>query len=169
MVDTIKCQSELDLTDAFYEKLLLGAIDNRLDHTKIEAHHSSKDDGDNVPALPHRSKTEVIGKGKARQWSDDETVVASPIRGNPLPANRSATIQTLHESPTDYAGPLPTFENRPMNITTSRDASSPSAGSGPLPRHTTFQNDIQEAEEPEPRAVQPSTTSGSHRPHWWNR
>lgn len=32
MVDTVKCQTEADLTEPFYKKLLLGAIDKTLDH-----------------------------------------------------------------------------------------------------------------------------------------
>lgn len=32
MVDTIKCQTEADLTEPFFKKLLLGAIDKTLDH-----------------------------------------------------------------------------------------------------------------------------------------
>lgn len=32
MIDTVQCQTEADLTEPFYKKLLLGAIDKTLDH-----------------------------------------------------------------------------------------------------------------------------------------
>ena len=76
MVDTIKCQTKRDLTPAFFEKLLLGAIDKRLDNAEMEAHHRVKDSPDTALTLPHRSKT--AGKGKERQLSEEETIVTSP-------------------------------------------------------------------------------------------
>ena len=167
MVDTIKCESELDLTEEFFEKLLLGAIDKRLDHQKVTAHHPANDSQDLVPTLPHRSKT--VGNGKEPQWLDDETLVASSSRRNSLHANRASTMQTLHGSPIDDARTKPAFEGRPSNVTTSRHASPPSAGFGLPSRHTTFHNTIQEAEEPEPRAAQRSSTITSHGSHWWNK
>ena len=167
MVDTIKCQSELDLTESFYEKLLLGAIDKRWDHQKVAAHDPAKDVQDFIPPLPYRSRT--ILNGKEPQWSDDETFVASSSRGNSLHANRSSTMQTLHESSIDDARPKSTFEGRSSNMTTSRHASPPLAGFGVPPRHTTFHSTIKEADEPEPRAAQRSSTISSHGSHWWNK
>ena len=76
MVDFIKCQTERDLTDAFFEKLLLGAIDKRLDHEEMKAQHPVRDSPNETLTLPHRSQT--AGKGKERQWSEDETIVQSP-------------------------------------------------------------------------------------------
>lgn len=32
MVDTVRCQTEADLTERFFKKLLLGAIDKAVDH-----------------------------------------------------------------------------------------------------------------------------------------
>ena len=167
MVDTIKCQSELDLTEAFFEKLLLGAIDKRLDRQKVAAHSPANDSQDLVPTLPYRSKT--VGNGKEPHWADDETLVASSSRGNSLHANRSSTMQTLHESPIHDARPKSAFEGRPSNMTTSRHASPPAAGFGLPSRHTTFHNTIQEAEESEPKAAQRSSTVSSHGSHWWNK
>lgn len=167
MVDTVQCQSELDLTEAFYEKLLLGAINKKLDHEKIAAHEPAKDGHDFIPALPHRSKT--VLNGKEPQWSDDETLVASSSRGNSLHANRSSTMQTLHESSIEDARPQPAFEGRPSNMNTSRHASPPSVGFGVPPRPTTFHSTIQEAEEPEPRAAQRSSTISSHGSRRWNK
>ncbi len=167
MVDYIKCQSELDLTHTFFEKLLLGAIDKRLDHKKMEAHGPAKDGHDTAFALPNRSRT--IGKEQERQWPDDETLVGSSNRGNSLHANRSSTMQTLYESQIDDGRAKPTYEGKRSSVTTSRHASPPSAGFGPLPRHITFPHTNQEAEEPEPRTAQRSSTFGSQRSHWWNR
>lgn len=165
MVDTIKCQSDLDLTEAFFEKLLLGAIDKRLDHKKIHP-NSAKDDQDTL-ALPHRSKT--TGKGKERQSSDDATLVAYSSRRNSLHANRASTMRTLYESPIDDAPTKPNFGGRPPNMTTPRHASPPSAEYEPPSRHATFHNTTQEEEEPEPRSTQRSSTFGSTSSHWWRR
>lgn len=41
MVDTVKCQTEADLTEPFYKKLLLGAIDKTLDHEESIAASSA--------------------------------------------------------------------------------------------------------------------------------
>lgn len=159
MVDTIKCQSELDLTEKFYEKLLLGAIDKRLDHKKLEAHHPAEDGQDTALALPLRSK--IINKGKDRRWSDNETLVAPTSRGNSLQGHRSSTMQPVYESPIDDARPAAPFERRPSNMTTS--SSPPSAGFGPPSRHATFHNAIQEAEEPDSSAVQRRSTYESQK------
>lgn len=172
MVDRIQCQSELDLTEDFYEKLLLGAIDKRLDHKKLEANDPARDGQDTTFALPDRLK--ATGKAIEQRWSGDETLVASSSRWNSLRTNRSSTMPPLNESPTDDARPTPTFGERPSHAATFRPASSPSAGFGPPPRHTTFHSGIQEAEEPEPRAAQRSSTMGPKRSersksHWWDR
>ena len=79
MVDTIQCQSELDLTDAFLEKLLLGAIDKGLDHKRMDRHTPIRKGQNSLPPLSHRFK--ATGKGKEREGSDDETLVGSFSRG----------------------------------------------------------------------------------------
>ena len=106
MVDFIKCQTERDLTTAFYEKLLLGAIDKRLDHEEMEAHHPVKDGPNTTLTLPHRSQT--AGKGKERQWSEDETIVQSPTAAfeeRPssviAPGQISARIRPASRRPTE--------------------------------------------------------------------
>ena len=159
MIDTIKCQSELDLTEEFYQKLLLGAIDKNFDHEKMEAHNPAEEDPEDAPALPYRSR--MAGKGKERRWSDDETIAVSSNRQSSV--NRSSTMQTLYESPIGDAGPKSAFGERPSNTTTFRHASPPSTGYGQPTRRTTFHHSIQETEEPEPRAGQRSFTFGSHR------
>ena len=131
----------------------------------MEAHHPAEDGQDIALALPLRSKT--IDKGKDRRWSDNETLVASSSRWNSLHGHRSSTMQPVYESPIDDARPAATFEGRPSNMTSSRHSSPPSAGFGPPSRYATFHNGIQEAEEPDPSAVQRASTSGSHKSHWW--
>lgn len=155
MIDTIKCKSELDLTEAFFKKLLLGAIDKSLDHKKMEDHDLAKFSRSNDPTLPHRPI--MIGKGKERQWSDDETLIGSSSRWNSVSGNRAST--TLHKSPTSDARHTSTFGER----------HSPVTGNGPPSRRTTFHDPIQEAEDPEPRLTQRSSTIGSHVSSWWKR
>ena len=163
MVDTIRCQSELDLTEAFFEKLLLGAIDKGFDRKKMIPHDPVKDGQDSLPSLSHRFKT--TGKGKERQWSGDETLVGSSSRGNSTRhPNRSSTMQTLNESPTDDAPPTRIFQESPTNMTSSRYAAPPSVGLGPPNRRVTYDDTIQEAEEPEHRTTKRSSTLGSK---WW--
>ena len=88
-VDTIKCQSEVDLTKNFFEKLLLGAIDKRGDHEKMEAQapkleESSHAQEQPLSTLSHRLLS--IGKGKERRFSDDDdTLVGSSTRWNSFP------------------------------------------------------------------------------------
>ncbi len=161
MVDTIKCESELDLTEDFYEKLLLGAIDKRLDRKKIEAHSSARGGHDTASPLSFRFK--IPGKGKERQWSDDDTLVGPSSRWNSQRTKRTSTMRTLNESPVDDAGHTHAFDERQSNMTNFRHASPPSAGSGPPRRHTTFSDAIPEAEEPGPKTTKRSSTFGSHR------
>ena len=167
MVDTIKCQSELDLTEPFFEKLLLGAIDKRMDRKKIEAHNPVRHDQDTIHAMPYRSK--APGTDKERQWSSDDYPVGSSGRGTSGHPNRHSTMRTLVESPIDARQTAQTFHEGPSNMTSSRHASPPSGEYGRPRRPTTFSSAIQEAEEPEPRAAQRSSTFGSHQSHWWTR
>ena len=160
MVDTIRCQSELDLTEKFYEKLLIGAIDKRLDRTKVEAHSPTKNTPFAALTLPHRSK--IAGKGKEPQRSDDETLVGSSSRWNSVHTKRSSTMQTLYEAQADNSGPLSNFQESESNKNASRRSSPPSAGPGPPFRHGTFPN------EPEHRAAQRTSTFGSQKSHWWS-
>ena len=77
MVDTIKCQSELDLTQDFFQKLLLGAIDKREDNKKIEGQTNKELEHQDHP--PRRSHT-VLSEG-------DTLVESSTTRWNSFPAN----------------------------------------------------------------------------------
>ena len=153
MVDTIKCQSELDLTDDFFEKLLLGAIDTRMDRKKMDVHDPANNSQEFSATLSHRFRAN--DKGKEPQLSDDDTLVGSSSRYNSLYANRSSTMQTLNESPIDDTRPTYNFGN-----TDPRHTSPPLAGFRPPRRHATFDNAIPEGGEPEPRAAQRSSTFG---------
>ena len=163
MVDTIQCQSELDLTEEFFEKLLLGAIDKGLDRKKMDLLDPVKDGQDSLPAISHRFK--VTFKGKERQRSGDETLVGSSSRGNSMRhPNRSSTMRTMNESPTDDAPPTRAFQESPTSMTSSSHVSPPSIGFEPPNRRVTYSDTIQEAEEPEPRVNKRSSTMGSK---WW--
>lgn len=165
MVDTIKCESELDLTEQFFEKLLLGAIDKRMDRKKIETHDPAGYDQDTYHAMPHRSK--APSKGKERQRSGDETLAQSSSRQNSSHADRFSGMQTLVESPIDTAHSRYTYGGRSSNMTRSGQVSPPSAGFASPRRNTTSDDAIPEAQEPELRAVQRSSTSASQHSHWW--
>ena len=53
MVDTITCLSEADLTEKFFEKLLLGAIDKAVDHEVIETPSSAVYPANSDDQQPH--------------------------------------------------------------------------------------------------------------------
>ena len=159
MVDTIKCQSEVDLTEIFFEKLLLGAIDKRWDHEKIETQapkleESSHTQEQRSSTLPHRLLS--MGKGKERQFSDDDTLVGSSTRWNSFPTPANSTLQTLYEAqrtgdPTSQSKKrMPTFEERPSPPRTGR-----------VPRQTTFDHTLTKTEEPD--EVSPSRRKASSR------
>ena len=145
-VDTIKCQSEVDLTKNFFEKLLLGAIDNRWDHKKMETQapkleESSHAQEQPLSALPHRLLS--MGKGIERRLSDDDTLVGSSTRWNSFPTPASSTLQTLYEAqwtddPTSQSKKrMSTFEERP-----------PPPLTGGVPRRTTFNHVLTKTDEP---------------------
>ena len=163
MVDTIKCQSELDLTEGFFEKLLLGAIDKRFDRKEIEAHDPTEYDQETHDPMPHRAK--APGTDRERPWSEAETLVGSSRRGNSFHPNRSSTMRSPIESPVEAAHSAQPFEGNASNMTSSRHASAPL---DPPRRRTTINSTIEETEEPEPRATQRSSTSGTHSSRWWN-
>lgn len=165
MVDTVKCESELDLTEQFFEKLLLGAIDKRLDRKKIETHDPAGYGQDTHHAMPHRSK--APGKGKERQWSGHDSLPESSSRGNSFHTDRFSGMQTLVESPIDTSHSRYTYGGRSSNMTRSGHVSPPSAGFAPPRRKTTSDDAIHEAEEPELRAAQRSSTFASQHSHWW--
>ena len=162
MVDTIQCQSELDLTELFFEKLLLGAIDSRLDRQKIEAHDPAKYGQDAYHEIPHRAKAQGIDR--ERPLSEVETLVGSSRPGNSLHANRSSTMRTPIESPIEEAQSAQPFGRNPSNMTSFGHASPPL---GSPRRRTTINSTIEETEEPEPRTPQRSSTSGTHSSRWW--
>lgn len=165
MVDRIQCKSELDLTESFFEKLLLGAINKRFDHEKMEPHDPAKYGQDTYHAIPHRSK--APSKGKERQRSGNETLAESSSRDNSLHTDRFSRTQTMVNSPIDTAHSRYTYGGRPSNMTSSGHVSPPSAGFAPPRRNATSDDAIQEAQEPELRAAQRSSTFASQHSRWW--
>ena len=163
MVDTIRCQSELDLTKNFFEKLLLGAIDGRWDREEIDVHDPAEHGQDAYHGIPHRPKASSTDRTE-RPWSEAETLVGSSRRGNSFQPNRSSTMPTRVESPVETAQSAPSFEGNPSNMTSFRHASPPS---NPLRRSTNTNSTIEEAQEPESRTPQRSSTSDTHSSRWW--
>ena len=161
MVDTVPCQSELDLTEQFFEKLLLGAIDKSLDRKQMEANVPANHSPHTAPAMSHRPKMNC--NGKERQYSDDDTLVGSSTRWNSLHGNRVSTMRTLNESPIDEVSPSPTYGQKYFDAASSRRASPPSATLAPPRRHATFDDVVRETEEPEPKPAKRSFTLGSHK------
>ena len=162
MVDTIQCQSELDLTEGFFEKLLLGAINTRLDRKEIETHDPAKYGQDTYHKIPHRAK--APGTDRERPWSEAETLVGSSRPGNSFHPIRSSTMRTPIESPVEAAQSAQPFEQNPSNMTSFGHASPPLDAP---PRRTTINSAIEEAEDQEPRAPKRSSTSGTHSSRWW--
>ena len=162
MVDRIQCQSELDLTELFYKKLLLGAIDKTLDRKELEAHDPTKYDQEAHDPIPHRAK--APSTGRESQWSGDTTAVGSSSRGNSFYTNRSSTMRTPIESPVELTQSAQTFGRNPSNMTSFRHASPPL---DPPRRRTTTNSAIEETAESEPRAPPRSSTSGTHSSRWW--
>ena len=174
MVDTIKCQSEVDLTKNFFEKLLLGAINKRWDHEKIETQapkleessHTSHTQEQPSSALPHRLLS--MGKGKERQFSDDDTLVGSSTRWNSFPTPANSTLQTLYEAQrtddpiSQSKKAMSTFEEMPSENTQTSQPSPPLTGR--VPRRTTFDHTLTKTEEPD--EVSPPRRQASSR---WKR
>lgn len=163
MVDTIQCQSELDLTEEFFEKLLLGAIDARLDRKEMDVHDPAEHGQDPYHEIPHRPKPPSTDRTE-RPWSEAETLVGSSRRANSFQPNRSSTMRTPVESPVENAQSARPFERNPSNMTSFRHASPPV---DPPHRRTTINSSIEETEESEPRTPQRSSTSGTHSSRWW--
>ena len=163
MVDTIKCQSERDLTEDFFEKLLLGAIDRRLDRKEIDAYDPAEHGQDAYHEISHRPKASGTNRTE-RPWSEAETLVGSSRRGNSFQPSRSSTMPTPIESPVETAQSAHPFGRNPSNMTSYRHTSPPL---DPPHRRTTINSSIEETEEPEPRPPQRSSTSGTHSSRWW--
>ena len=132
MVDTVRCESELDLTDDFFRKLLLGAIDRLIDEEdqKQQQHPSSPVQPDiinNIPpnpyvaaqynTLPVRSasgRTNI-----SRTFSESDTV--PPSRGYSFPVD--SPLEPLQEVPSrdDAAAggrPVPMLRSRQGTLRT---------------------------------------------------
>ncbi|KAL9044597.1 MAG: hypothetical protein Q9214_002280 [Letrouitia sp. 1 TL-2023] len=111
MVDTIKCVSELDLTPEWYEKLLLGGIDKRLDHEHVgsEASNSKSPPKNGASnristgsswSLPSRTKS--TNQSLQSSMTGDETLVGSTaghVSSMPnISSQGSSRLQTLREA-----------------------------------------------------------------------
>ena len=160
MVDTIKCFSERDLTERFYAKLLLGAIDRRQDHEEVESSRSGSHTehirgGGSRPTTTHRADTDVgrrTSKGKERNSSQDIGEGSSQQSRNSDP--HPSTLQSLREAQTSHntspsrrhASPSSTssdsdeytISTSPDPINHRRTQDSPPIRQHPAPRHVSF-------------------------------
>lgn len=107
MVDTIKCQTEADLTEPFFKKLLLGAIDKTLDHEEPIAAPISYNNYTYHPGQPTRRAT-AIGD---RQQQSDKNPTGKSWNIDQKPAESSN-----HSS---NSSPLAATSNDPYNNTSS--------------------------------------------------
>lgn len=131
MVDTIRCETDLDLTEDFFRKLLLGAIDKKEDNRKIEEHPPANPQSPSNAqhtTLPDRSAS--IRTTNSRAWSETDNV-ASPTRQFSFPVvDRS--LSTLQEVPTaeSFGGQPPVLQKRQSTFK-SRPSQSPEETSPP--------------------------------------
>lgn len=96
MVDTIKCQTEADLTEPFFKKLLLGAIDKSLDHEETVAAPNSS--YNNYTHYPGQSSHMATGS-EDRQQQDEGNPRADTWGVNQRSAESSHQSGQLHSAP----------------------------------------------------------------------
>ncbi|MCJ1469868.1 hypothetical protein MMC07_008512 [Pseudocyphellaria aurata] len=75
MVDTIRCNSEAHLTELFFSKLLLGAIDKAIDHQELS-----------------------VTSSEGHPWSAEEPRGERSYRGNYHSDPQTPTLQSFHEA-----------------------------------------------------------------------
>lgn len=117
MVDTVKCQTEADLTEPFFRKLLLGAIDKIVDHQEPIAAPSTYK---NYTPHPNRlTRRATAGEDRQQQnnrsstgnyWDIDQRPAESSYHHTSDP--NTATLNhphnyhnSPHQSPRFFGGP----------------------------------------------------------------
>ena len=113
MIDTLSCQSENELTEKFFEKLLIGAIDKRVDYDEIEGSWDSAAEANGQGQRPHPPSLEHLQRSMVNDdtasWPTDEkrdTYCYEHQYSQPAPSQ----IQTMHQSRTSAA---PSLAQRP--------------------------------------------------------
>lgn len=84
MVDTIHCSSEADLTEAFFYKLLLGAIDKVADHNEISSYSRDRSERERQGRVQEERPAERAYQ--AQTHSDPQVTTL-----NSLPAMQTST------------------------------------------------------------------------------
>lgn len=98
MVDTVKCQTDADLTEPFFRKLLLGAIDKFVDHQEPIAASTYN----NYTPHPNRLTRRATAGGDRQQQSsgrnldDDQRPAESSYHHTSDPD--TATLKDLHNN-----------------------------------------------------------------------
>lgn len=136
MVDTIKCQTEADLTELFFKKLLLGAIDKSLDHEETTASPSSSyNNYTHHPSQPTRTAT----ANEDRQHQDEGNSTAETWDMDPRPAQGFHQVVQPHSTPRtatpnhSYSTPNP--PHQPPRYFTEPNMRQTSEQQQPFPEH----------------------------------
>lgn len=96
MINTLSCQAEDDLTEKFFEKLLIGAIDKNVDYDEIPAarNHKSDTHGQHRFSMPYRPKDAI--KDNANPCPSDEEYNANHY-GHRHSKPEASQMKTLRE------------------------------------------------------------------------
>ena len=140
MVDTITCLSEADLTEKFFEKLLLGAIDKAVDHEVITPPSSAGLQCNGSEQMPHYSQPSQIATyadtkylqqvSAAGQYASPNLVERHSDPQIPMCQTQAAPSSTsIPQATPRYSPHLDRFQPQPE---------------APLPRHSTFPHESTE-------------------------
>lgn len=146
MIDTLSCRSEDDLTEKFFEKLLIGAIDKTVDYDEVEGSWISAAGINDQCQSPHPPSMDHLQRSMANantaNWSTDEKRDAYYYEHRyPQPdayVTPSLTQRSPFSSTTDSRGEiaelcLPRSENHPQGLaelSNQQPARSKTVGSG---------------------------------------
>lgn len=122
MVDTLRCLSFDDLTEDFYEKLLMGSFNKRLDHAE---HHRSTSNEAN----------EHVTIQQAFRPARNSTLVPS---ASPFETSRGDANGSFGEGPSTGYGPFPQDWQRPSHNYTLASTQGQVPPRVPSPRSSTF-------------------------------
>lgn len=155
MVDTIKCQTEADLTELFFKKLLLGAIDKSLDHEETIATPSSYKYSHypSQTATASYERPQDEGNPNANTWVMDQRPAESSHQvGQPYPAPKAASLLHRQYTTPNFSQPpqfraeqnfrqspeLQHFPERPAPHRPIRQSTMPPDHTEEQPSHTNF-------------------------------
>lgn len=113
MVDTIKCQTEADLTESFFKKLLLGAINKRLDQEETSAAPSSswQNYTHHPTTVSEDRQQQDGGKRRTKTWAMDQRLSESShqVEQQSQSDPKIATLNHPYNTPNTPPQPLRYF------------------------------------------------------------